>query len=1540
MRKAVKIIGWVIVTPIVLFIVATLLLYFPPFQNWAVGKVAAIASEKTGMTITVEHVNLQFPLNLGISGLRVIQPNDSLPQVRDTIADVGHLVADVQLLPLFSKQVEVDELDFHRLKLNTVNLIHSARVKGKVGRLRIVSHGIDLGRERLRVNDAMLTDGNIDVALSDTVPPDTTESKNYWKISVDRLHIARTHAAVHMPGDTLRIGVGMKRLIASKGYFDLYKVLYQVNRLDWTGGELTYDDRFQPRARGLDTNHISLSDISLGVDSLKYLEPALSLRLRECCFEEKSGIKVNRLSGPLSLDSTHIWLPDLTLQTPHSKVKAKFDMDFNAFADNNPGKMNASVNASIGRGDIMMFLGQMPSGFRRKWPLQPLRVDGSISGNLKRADMRRLSIDLPTAFSVKASGWMGNLTDMAKLKARLNIDAYARNLDFITSLLGNDLPSTVNIPHGIGFRGNVGIDGKKISSAFVATQGGGLLKGKAGVDTRSMTYDASLTAVGLPVGNFLTGYGLKPFSGSLQAKGTGTDFLSPHTSLAAKASVGKFGMSGYNFDKISLSANVAGGRAHIGILSRNPLLDGQITLDALLNQKWVKATLGADISKADLYHLCLTDTPLTATLCGHIDVASNLKSSHKLQAFVSDIVIRDHDRIVRPDDIVADVLTRPDTTHAIIDCGDFHLNLDANAGYERLLSHSNGFLDELSAQLKAKTIDQSRLRQKLPNGHISLESGEDNFFLRVLRHYGYTFRRADINMASSPVSGINGWMNIDSLVLVSDSVRLDTIRVNFSSDADNLNYSGYIRNGAQSYPSFTARFDGGILENGLALNADLYDYKDRLGISLPLYAAIEPDGMRLRVNGDKVVLGYKKFAVNTDNYLSLKQDNRVSAKMTFTADDGQGIQIYTDDANADALQDITVSLHQFDLEDILSVIPYTPDIQGIMNGDFHVIQTADELSVSSEVGVKNMVMENCPMGDVGTEFVYMPQKDGSHYVDGIISHNGNEVGTLKGTYKSEGDGWLDATVGLEEFPLEFVNGFIPQQIIGLRGRGEGSLTIKGPLSRPDINGEVFLDSSYLVSEPYGVEMRFADDPVTITNSRLLFENFEMFAHNDQPLDMSGWLDFSDPSNMSINARMRARNFELIDSKQTARSEAFGKAFVNFFGFISGPVANMSMRGRLEVLGSTDMTYILRDNELSTENSMEGLVEFRDFSDSTQVKVDRPTPEGLNMSLSISIDEQAHILAAFNSDRSNYIDLMGGGDLMLTYNPVTSLQLTGQYTLNNGEMKYALPVIPLKTFNIQEGSYILFTGDPMDPTLSITATENVKTIVNEEEQNGRQVEFVCGVKLSKTLSKPGIEFIISAPNDMTIQDQLNTMSTEEKGKVAIAMLASGMYLASGSTQKFSMNSALSSFLNSQINNIAGSAMRSMGLDLDVGIDNTVYETGLHTDYNFKFAKRFWNNRISIIVGGQVSSGARIEGQQSNNTFFNNVMLQYRLNQSSSQYMQLFYNNNTYDWLEGLVGEYGIGLTWRRKLSHFRDIFRLRETDKVRPPQQDSVKVKKE
>lgn len=167
------------------------------------------------------------------------------------------------------------------------------------------------------MNKAELAGAKVHVELSDTVPPDTTKSQTYWKIYVDDLVVSRTDVTVHLPGDTLQVQAYLGKTTAGGGFFDLDKGIYRVRRFDWTEGRLRYDNKFKPHSQGLDFNHVSLTGVTVAADSLFYSDPQLRVHLRACSFREKSGIEVTRLTGPIALDSTRLYLPIFNSARPN-----------------------------------------------------------------------------------------------------------------------------------------------------------------------------------------------------------------------------------------------------------------------------------------------------------------------------------------------------------------------------------------------------------------------------------------------------------------------------------------------------------------------------------------------------------------------------------------------------------------------------------------------------------------------------------------------------------------------------------------------------------------------------------------------------------------------------------------------------------------------------------------------------------------------------------------------------------------------------------------------------------------------------------------------------------------------------------------------------------------------------------------------------------------------------------------------------------------------------------------------------------------------
>ena len=1530
-----KVLWWILgilLSPVLLFVVLTVLLYLPPVQNWAVDKVAAIASEKTGMQISVGHVQLSFPLDLAIDDFRIVQSPD-------TIADVRRMVVDVQLLPLFNSRVVINELEVTDTRINTSDMVAAARVKGSFGRLYVESRGIDLDQQTVEVNGARLEDASLDVAMNDSVPEDTTTTETLWRIHADSVAIVRSDLLLHMPGDTMSVGAHLGSLTAREALIDLGSQTYTVGSVDWLHGAVTYDQNFEPRIEGLDYNHLDLSNLSIGIDSIYYHDPTLRFNIRNVALREKSGLQVTELSGPFSMEDGAVRLPRFRLKTPDSDIYVEMDMPFSLTDSIDPGKMRLRLDASVGRQDLMHFMGDLPQAMRDRWPYYPLTVKGTARGNMEYLEFEDLDVQLPTAFYATASGFAANVTDPKHLRADVKFNARTQDLGFVMAMMPRDMQRQYRLPP-LSAEGRVKADGSQYAADIIAREGAGTVKAKGTFNTDAMRYQADLDVRNLNVHHFMPRDSIYTVSLHATAHGQGTDFLSPRTTLTADADLTHLRYGRWNLTNITAHADVHNGHAIASVDSRNALLNGNVSVDALMDRRRLNGTLTADVKQADLYAMGLMDNPLTVALCGHVDVTSDLKLNNYISGLISDIIIRDSAEAFRSEFIGLHVKTDADTTLLRVQSGDFIVKADASGDYEQLMKQLTILADSAQAQYAHKTIDQPALRRLLPTMKLHVESQRDNPLASLLKNgQDIDFKNLLFDMSSSPESGLNGSGHVHSLVV--SSIRLDTINFNLTQRKERLSFGGQIRNNKKN-PQFVfnALFDGVLQERGATFGVRYYDSDNKLGARIGAQAEVVDSGLQFHLVPARPTLGYKEFALNKDNFVFLGADSKVQAKVDLIADDGTGAKIYSENSDSTALQDLTVSLNRINLEELTSVMPYyLPRLSGIMNGDYHVVQDAGgHFSVVSDMSVQNMTYEHSPIGNVSTELVYLQKSDSAHAVQARLMKDDEEIGLLDGTYYDVGDGTIDATLQLERMPLNMVNGFIPDQLFGLQGYGEGTLAVKGLLSSPKVDGEIYLAESRLESIPYGVTMRFDDDPVRIVGSNLLFENFTVYSqHNDAPLTVHGNVNFSNMDKIMVDLRMRAQNYQIIGAKENTKSVAYGKAFVNLFARMQGPADNLSMSGRLDVLPSTDMSYILRDSPLTTDNDLESLVKFMDFSDTAQVVVERPAITGFNMNMSLNVSQGAHIKAWLNTDHSNYVDLMGGGTLRMTYNPADNMRLTGRYTLSNGEMKYSLPIIPLKTFTIQDGSYIEFTGEMMNPTLNITAVERTKSTVTGTNGVGRSVEFDCGVKITRTLSNMGLEFTLDAPEDMQLHSELQAMSVEQRGKLAVAMLTTGVYLDNADTEGFSMNSALSSFLNSGINSITGNALRT--LDLSFGMDNSTDATGqTHTDDSFKFAKRFLNNRLRFSVGGKVSTGAEV--QDRSNSFFDNVTLEYRLDNNATKYVNVFYVNNSYDWLDGYTQKYGGGFTWRRTLQTLGDIFRRTQTTMLAPMRQNVVPVKQD
>lgn len=1518
-KKALKWLGITVATPIALFLLLAILLYIPPVQNFAVHQVANYLSGNLGMGVRIDKVRLAFPLDLAVHHITAVEKGD-------TLLNADHLRLNVKLMPLFEGRADVDGFELYGLVIDTKSYISDTRIKGHAGQLTAAAHGVDWEKELVNLDHARLHDADIYVTLSDTAKKDTTESKAKWNIAVKKVDIERSKVHLQMPGDSMRIYANLGRAALRGGAFDTGRNYYAVKALQLQDCDVNYDIPYIKPVAGIDPNHIAVKRLTLMLDTLSYNnEGVLRAGLRGLTLHEKCGLDVTRLSGSVYMDTTQLRLPVLQLRTPASRIDADVAFDFKAFSAGKGGHCQAVVNASIGYDDIRtLATGYVDKAYLRALPHRPLAIKGTVSGNIDHLRLPALTLNMPGVLQASANGYTNYVTKDWR-NGKFNFNLRTKSLAAVRQLMPASLKQSINVPDGLSLRGKAAFNGNRYDADIKAGIGRGSLAAKAKLDVKRETYNVVATAHQLPIASIVRGVPVGPFSGSLRASGSGWDVMSPRASLTADAKVNALSYERYPLGGISLKANLRGGKAVAHFEADNPLLQGNGHIEALLGRHNYEVAVKASLPNLDLKKLGVTaDTLYFGTDIDIKATANKAFTAYALSGSIANNHFTTQRMSAMAKDILFDLATSRDTTTANISAGDLRLRLGAKGDIPHLGTHLARFANELQKEAKTYNIDQERLKTYLPVMAFYLDAGRDNPLYNIARMKGYSFSSAYVNLNTDPHVGMTGDARMGALNV--GALLLDTIDTHIFQDSTGVQMRGLVKNGKKNPNPLEVRMRSYVMRSGAGIELSYYDSEGERGVDVGLQAALVDGGLNIHLYPENPVLAYRNFKVNKDNYIFLGKDNSIRADVDLLADDGTGLKIYGEPK--DSVNDLTVSVNQVNLGELSAVLPYMPKLSGMLSGDVHVTDDSQhkQLSAMASLTADNFKYEDMPLGNVGIDAVYLPKTGGEHHASAFISSNGEEVLACNGTYFDRNGGTFEGDAQLHDFPLQMLNGFMAGTDVALKGIAGGDLRVNGSLDKPVINGSLDLDSAHIYSDVYGFDLRTDERALDIKDSRIIFSDYRLFSTGKEPMVLNGTFDMSDFERMRMDFAMRANNFELINTRKKAQSMLFGKVYANYVGTLKGTTDNLSLRGKLEVLDRTDVTYILKDSPLSVDDRLHDLVQFTNFKDSTQTaQPEKAVDGGMDITMGISISDAAIFHCNLSDDGQSYVKLEGGGDMTLRMTQQGDMRMTGLFTTNSGEMKYQLPVIPLKTFQIVQGSYVQFTGDVMNPTLNIAAKERTKAVVTEDDKQ-RSVAFDVGVKITKPLNDMGLEFTIEAPEDLNIQNQLASMSAEQRGKAAVTMMATGMYMTDETMMSgsgFKANNALNAFLQSEIQNIAGSALKT--IDINLGVESGTSQTGTSTtDYSFQFAKRFWGNRISVIIGGKVSTGA--DATNSAESFINNVSVEYRLDQGATRYVKAFYDRDTQDPLEGQLTKTGAGLVLRRKTDKLGELFIFRNKSK--------------
>ena len=1535
MKRALKIIFKTLLVIVLLIVLLATSLYLPPVQRWAVNKLTAYIEEQTGLVVNIGSVHIAFPLDISLGQVHVAKPPTD-------VIDVEHALIDLDLTRLLTLHVGVEAIELSNGSINTTDLIETVCMEGSIGNLRIVADDIDLRGKKVNVTDATLDGCVLDIKLRETEEEDTTESTPVdWQIDVEKVHIKQSKIALQTPDDSMRVFAAIREASLDSGDISLSQGTYRVGKISLLADSLRYkvpSNSSKEEKVGLDINNLAFRDVELELDKLSYNAQSsmFNVQLKRLAFCEKSGFCLNNLSGNFLLDSTHVTIAGLDLQTPNSSAQGNINLDWKGVSPLR-GDLEASLQASLGSEDVLcLAAAYLPKGLAACYPSQPLNIDLLATGNVDSLSLQTCNVTMPSVIDARATGSLQNLTDSAAIGADLKWDVTTMDLSCLNRYLGLN---KVHFPKMVLHADTRLRQASRLTADALLLEGKGRAHLKGNIDLKAMTYQADARITNLQLHDFLPHDSLYLLTASAKVSGRGTDILSPHAKLSAQADIGHLGYASWNLDSIHADCLLEKGKAMLEISSQNDLLCLHGCVDAAINERKLKAAaFNMDLSHIDLYALHLAGKPLSASMVMHVDGASDFQQTHSLAARIEAVELTTADSIIHPLDLSVDANLTPELIRVRALSGDLSLSVSSDQGLDSLLARYDNFSRELRRQADSLRIQQDTLRTLLPHLRLELECGQKNPIGNILRHAaGYTFRDLSFHLISSPEEGLsgNGYMHS----LNTGAILLDTIQWNIRQEKKGLSLDAQVANGPKNrIVTFQSRMLATLTETGAEANLVFRDANGEKSVDFGLALDLLADGLRAHFTPLNPTIAYRRFTLNADNFVTLTRSGHLDALVDLLADDGTGLKLYTT-PNDEAQQDISLNINRFNVGELTQVIPFMPDISGFLHGDFHYMQADSTTTVSAEMLVEKMKYNGVLLGNIGLNGVYFPNADESHYVDGIITQNGQEILLLNGRYHEQnGQGKMNGEATFQKVPFDILNAFMPDGPFEMSGYAWGNFTVSGRTDNPILNGELRTDSLRIKADSYNVNLQIPDHTITVEDSRLNLNRIEAYAAGKTPLVLDGNIDFSNLERVQLDMNVRANDYQLINAPKKQGSLAYGKVFVNLGGRLWGTLSELKMRGRFDVLGSTDVSCVLTDTPLTVDDQLTDIVTFCDFTDTIAAEPLEVTRQSIDIQMNVSIAETAQIHCFLSDNGKDFIDLQGGGEMTLTYDLQNDMQLWGRYTIMKGTMRYSLMAIPLNDFQIAQGSYVEFQGKMMNPRLSINASERVRATVTENSVP-RNVAFDVGLAISRTLEDMGLEFTLQAPEDLTVQNQLSGMTAEERGRVAVTMLVTGMYVTDDAETNGGYNYAntLNAYLQSAINEIAGKALSTV--DVNFGIASGTSEAGTSTtDYSFSFAKRFWGNRISVIIGGKVSTGR--DAVNTGQTIIDNISIEYRLDKSGSRYVNLFYDNNYESLLEGQVTKMGGGIVLRKKADKLGELFIFKKTPQplARPEEKRTENIK--
>lgn len=1554
-----RVAAWIVLAVVLLALGFLLILYSPWGQNRLRESALSWINSRPGIEAKIDNFSLIFPLGVDIDGLQMVQNGD-------TVLAAGKLQADVALMPLLRGTADIDRLFISEARMQMGNpdslmmmVIKADTLDIAPARVTLSSMDIDLKKGLIAGALVSLT-SRVDSASTPVPPADSTTAMT---IKIGDIDLRDFTYRMRMVPTIDSLGANVARGRLRDGLIDMRQQLVKLGAFTGTGlnaayvacdsaqiadnpvpvgtdvpatkpwtveidsihfgnSEGLYTIRSWQPGPGLDFSYIQATDLDLTVRN--FYNRATTLRLPiKLSGLERCGVLLNAM-GTFTMDSTAMHFRDFTVSTSGTLLKADGELGVGDMLADPSLPMKLDVSGYLGFDDMRMMF-----PFAKAY-LAGVPADGAvdlaadINGTAGSLDVNELNIGINHIVKIKGSGHIDNAFSPKGPDG--NVRLWGNIIDPKSIMKAIDTGGAFTIPP-MTLDGAVAMNHGNIKGNLTAeTAIGGNLALDAQYLASKEGYDIELKTVEFPVNAIMSDLGIGKVTASLTVHGNGFDPMARSTNIDASASIHKLVYKQETIENVTADVNLHDGQGKISAHSGNKALDVTLQAAGNLSGETLAWNFTLDGRNIDLYALEMMpdEADLSVYATGEAKYVPATKN------IAANVNLRTLD-LTRPmgEINITDVKATFDAADSLVEASLTNRDLLANVriycsldSLGAKLARATALLDREMAEYR---LSPDSLQEQLPKFDIYVTAGRDNLVNDIMASSKMSMQSLRMQADNDSVIDVKAQL----LGLKMSGMNVDTIGMRLTQNANRVKMVVKADNRHGTLDQFAhIRLDAMLNTNQVAVRAHQQNISGKTGFDIGALVSAADSTLNMRFFPLNPVIGYKPWTINLDNYLRYNIPHKHFDANLKMKGDNSSVELYTlhDESNPySEMDDIYLKINDVQLADWIVINPFAPAITGTLSTDLK-LQWEESKSINGTLTLADFTYDKQPVGTFVSNLDVAANLEGMVRAKADLQIDGKKAMELTGVLNdTTAVSPFDLDLAMIEFPLHIANPFLPSDMASLNGVLNGSMCVSGDMANPKLDGHISFQDAAVKLIMTNTSYRFSDVQIPVEQNVVKFNDFVIYGANGNPLTIAGTVNLSSFISPKIDLQAKADNMMLVNTNQaTKNATVYGKAMIDLDASVKGNMQFMSVKVDLTVLNGTNVTYVMTDATSTMQRqSSADMVRWVNFSDSTRViEADTIATESMMLlDANLTIQNGTTFNVDLSTTTRDKVSVQPEGSLTMTMSPLSDPRLTGRININGGLARYTIPVIGQeKSFTFDQGSYVAFNGDILNPVLNINATDVVKTNVTQTGQNSRLVNFNILLGITGTLAAMNVTFNLTTIDDMTIANELESMSAEQRANQAMNLLLYNVYTGPGVKASGNLSAnPLFSFLESQVNNWA--AQNIKGIDLSFGIDQYNQTTNGNTstamNYSYQVSKTLFNDRFKIVVGGNYTTDQNSDENLSE-SLISDISFEYFLNRHRTMLLKLFRHTGYESILEGEITKTGVGFVYRRKINNLVQI----------------------